>query len=784
MKGNLEKPRKKGRTRRSLNSIINSKIFFLLFSLAFFFIIITLKLIHVNIVRGDELTRSALNQLTKTEIVNADRGIIYDRNKKELAVNVTKANVFYNMSFRKGTTEERKAATIEGDIEKLAPILETEPEKLKELLVGDKVVRIASNISREKALEIKELKLRQVSVDDVVRRFYPYGTMASQVIGFINDEGNGQYGVEAKYDSELSGIPGKNVSIKSNTQAKIPLTQEENYAPKDGLFPVLTLDETIQQFAEDAVILAKEETKAQKVSILVQDTKTGAILAMANTDNYNLNDPKAPIGIEQQEKWDELTREEKTEYWFKNWKNSNISSQFEPGSTFKLVTAAASLEEATTFPTKEYFCPGAIELAKGVKVSCTSKVSGTKTMEQAIIESCNVTLIKMARELGKDNMLKYIKAFGFGEKTGVDLPAEIGGTIPNSVQDISGVRLATLSYGHGIAVTPLQLINAVSAIGNGGYLNTPRIVDRIEDKNGNVIEKNKEQSKRRVISESTSQTMRKIMKRVVEEGTGKKAKVPGYAIGGKTGTANIASKKGYEDAYISSFVGMAPIDDPQVTILVIVERPSGNYYAAETAAPVAQLMFRNTLEYLKVPKTEPIEDKNNKELVEVPDVKNLLVSDAGKKIVNANLTFSSNSKNLTGVTTVIRQTPQPGTMVKPETTIELFVNDNDTAKLDMPYLIGKEENKVKNILKTMGLEYNIQGTGEVKSQSIKPGAKIDRGDKITITMTVGNTDSSEKNKNENVKNNESKNKNKKNNKTEKNLKNKNNSKVSEDSKED
>lgn len=722
---------------------VNSKILFIASCMTLLFFVIIFKIIFLNVVDGEELTRRALNQLTRTETISADRGIIYDRNKKELAINVTKANVFYNM----GGFDEKKAKakadfkemvreqTTE-DARAIAKVLGISEDDILSQMKGKRVVKIASNVPREKALKLQDLNLVRVSVDDVTKRFYPYNSLAAHVIGFANDENTGVYGVESSYDKELSGMAGKSVLLKNNSHKQIPLTDEETFAPQEGYSLVLTVDENIQQIADDVAKKTRELNDAEKVGIIVQDTKTGEILAMANNESYDLNNPKAPVDDAQSEEWDKLSKEEKTDLWFKNWTNFCVNEQYEPGSTFKLITSAAAFEEATTNLTKTYNCPGVYTEIPGVKIGCTSPTRGEKTVQKALEESCNITLIKMGRELGPEKLLKYVKAFGFGQPTGIDLPAEAKGQIPESASDIQAARLATMSYGHGIAVTPIQLITAVSAVVNKGYLNTPRVVLRMEDKNGNVIEKEKTVTKRKVISDKTSQTMRMLMEKVVSEGTGKKAQVPGYKIGGKTGTANIATEKGYENAYIASFIGVAPIDDPRITVLVVVKRPRGSIFGSTVAAPAAQEVMAKSLEYLKVPKTEKVDEDTKEEMVSVPNVRNLLLSDAGKAIVDRGLKFNTNEEDLSNYAVVTKQNPAPGISVKKGTIVDLEINNNKGENKIMPILIGKKEKEAKAILKGLKLEYNINGNGKVVSQKPESGSIIKAEDDSVVILTM------------------------------------------------
>lgn len=743
----MNKLRKKKETRRkdkmTLIEKSNIKVILLFIFLAFLFAMLIGKLCLIHLKQGDELTRKALNQLTKTESISAKRGLILDRNNKELAINVTKANVFYNMDIfnpdinKYESKEDRKKdikETTERDSMRIAKVLEVPQEEILSKMKGTKVVKLAEDISREKALELKSMNIYGLSIDDVSKRFYPYKDLAAYVIGFVNNESTGVYGVESTYDEELSGMPGKSVLIKNNNHTKIPLTDEENYAPKDGLNVVLTIDENIQKVAEEVAKKTREDNNADKVGIIVQDTKNGEILAMATNESYNLNKPYAPINEIQKEEWEDLSNEEKMEERFNNWLNFCVNEQYEPGSTFKLITAAAALEEGTTSVDKSYICNGVYTDIPGVKIGCTSPHRGPRTLAEAIEESCNITLVKVGRELGAKKMYKYIKAFGFGKPTGIDLPAEAAGIIAPDYKSIGPANLATMSYGHGISVTPIQLINAVSCIGNNGYLNTPRVVSKLVDERGNVVEKKKTVTKRKVISDETAKKVKYMMGRVVDSGSGVKAQVPGYKIGGKTGTANIVGKRGYENAYNASFVGLAPLNDPKITVLVVVNRPRGAIFGSAVAAPAAQQVMEKTLEYLKIPKTEKVDEKDKKDLVSVPNLRNLLLSDAGKKVVDLGLKFNTTSDTVENGAVVVSQDPQAGTYVEKGSIIDIKINNNTKFPKIMPQLVGKSEKEVKSILKDMKLEYNINGEGKVISQKPEPGTKIDSDNVVVLKM--------------------------------------------------
>ena len=727
----------------------SAHIFFLI--IAILFIVIIFRLLYIQVVESEKLTIDALNQITKSEVISSNRGIIYDRNMKELAINISKANVFYNMSYLERVKNEsvsdykkRKNKILLEDSKIISEICQVDQEEVLEKMKGSKVVRLVSNIDRTMAMKLRDKRstlskekkdnLQAMSVDDVIRRFYPFNNLASYVIGFTNDENLGQYGIEASFDEELTGIPGKNVSQKDNAHNIIPLTEEETFAPKEGYSVVLTLDSNIEQFVESAAQDALKKNEADQVDVIVQDTKSGEILAMASKADYNLNNPKEPINQDQEKNWKSYTDEEKTNIWYDNWRNFNVNDQYEPGSTFKLITASSALEQNTTSPDKTYVCTGQVNI-DGAILKCTSHQRGPKTMAQALEQSCNVSFVRIGLELGRVNFLRYIKAYGFGQRTGIELNGEASGLIPSSPDSISDVRLATMSYGHGIAVTPIQLINAVSAISNGGYLNRPRIVKEVVDENDNVIEKKDKSVLRRVISKETSDTMRILMERVVKNGTGIRAQVPGYRIGGKTGTAEIVKKDGtgYEDAYIASFIGVAPIQDPRITVLVIVKNPKGEILGSTVAAPVGGQIMDRILNYLKVPKTEEVKD-DKKELVSIPDVTGKLIEDGGKCLIEKGLRFNTNINDIKDTAVIVGQNPSQGVDVPYGSIVDLAIENNNQEKITMPDLSGKSKREIESILNKLKLEYNIKGDGYFISQSPAKGEKLDKDELVEIVL--------------------------------------------------
>lgn len=712
------------------------KLHFLLLIFVLLFLCLIGRMFYLQVIASDDLTRRALKQMTKTEKIKSDRGLIYDRKGKKLVSNVSKSRVLIDGKLIKNNKDSIELTKkIKGYLSKSLNIKE---EKIQEAIEAEKVKVIAKSIDRTKALEIEKIKFPGIITEDFEARSYPYSNLASHIIGFTDQEGKGLYGIENFYDNILSGVAGKKIVFKDTKNQKMPGTETKNSTPREGLNAILTISEPIQRSAEEIIKDAKKENKAKRISAIVQDTKSGEIIAMASTGSYDLNSPREPQNFEQRETWKNLTEEQKKEIWYDNWRDFCVSDIYEPGSTFKTITAAAALEENSTNLKKHYYCTGYIRDLKGITITCTSLPNphGDIIMSNAFAQSCNTTFVNIARDLGKEDFQKYIEAFGFGKITGIDLPAEERGIIPKDASAISDVSLATMSYGHGIAVTPIQMITAISAVANGGKLMQPYIVSAWSDSNGEIVKENTPVVKRQVVSQKTSDSMRELMGLVVEEGTGSLGRVEGYKVGGKTGTADKVSETGgYEKGkYISSFVSVAPLEDPKFTVLVIVEEPDGDYYGATVAAPINSKILESALKYSNIPKSDPDLKKIQKKVL-VPDVRNLLLEDAGRTLSNSSLKFNAASDQIRDLSIVSGQSPAAGTEVDEGTIIDLVLDPNDSNKKKIPKLLGKTEEEVKSLLKKSGFSYVMEGNGEVIEQNPKGGEVVSEKTKIEIILS-------------------------------------------------
>jgi len=687
------------------------------------------RLGYLQIVTGEELKKGALEQWTKGITIKSKRGIIYDRKGKKLAVSISALTVWANPPDIEDP--ERTA-------EEVARVL-----GLDEEVVYAKITKKIGNeklkqwITKEEAIELRKLKLPGIDIVDDNKRYYPYGNFAAFVLGFTDIDNNGLEGIEKTYDKYLAGTPGRWIKTTDAASRQLPFDGEKIYEASDGLSAVLTIDETIQHFTEKAAEEALIVNKAKNVSIIMMDPRTGDILALANKKDYDPNNPRKALDEEKQKYWDTLSQPELLEQWYETWRNYAISDVYEPGSTFKIITAAAAIEENIAQPDTHFFCNGFVKDIKGVVLKCSRWYNphGDQTLLEAMNNSCNVAFVDLGRRVGKETLLNYIKAFGFGETTDIDLNGEQGGIIPSTADVIKEVNLATMSYGHGIAVTPMQLANSVAALANGGNLMKPRLVKELIDDEGKTVISYEPEIKRKVISETTSKKMLEMLEAVVAEGTGTKAYIPGFRVGGKTGTAQkIVDGRYVPGKYIASFAAVAPVDDPQIAMLVIIDEPStGQYYGGTIAAPVARDVLEETLNYLEI--TPVFTEEEKKLIVEnviVPDIRNMKIGEAGKTLTNAGLKYTTEYLYLTSDSIVLDQFPLPNTEVQKGSIVDLYLNVREGEIIIMPYLIGKDRQEVIQILDELNLNYDLNGEGKAKNQNPLAGEEIQSDRKIEV----------------------------------------------------
>lgn len=640
------------------------------------------RLIFIQIVSGDNLKKQALEQWSRDIPIKEKRGIIYDRNGKILATNISLETVWC----RPSDIENPKTSA-----KRISQILEMEEEKVYKLITKKQsIVEIKRWIDIEQASKLREINISGIEIVDDNKRFYPYGDFASFILGHTNTDNVGQYGVERIYNKYLTGSPGRWMKVVDAKGKEMPYKDENIVMPEQGHSIVLTIDEAIQKFAEKAAYEALVKNKAKKVSIIVMDPNNGDVLAMATKPDYdpnNRNDvlynPENPWILNSEQEvldWREKPWSEKESILYDSWKNFPINSQYEPGSTFKIITGVSGLQEGVVTTESQFHCDGFVRQVKSYKpIKCWRyyRPHGTQTFVEGAQNSCNEVFVEIGLRIGPEKMYEYIKKFGFGEKTNISLLGEIKGTIPYSAKAIKEVNLATISFGQGIAVTPIQLVTAISSIANDGNLVEPRIVKSIVDSDGEIFKEFKPIVKRRVVSEDTAHTMLNTLETVVSIGTGKRAYVPGYRVGGKTGTAQKVENGRYANGkYIASFAGIAPIDDPKIVTLVIIDEPTnGIYYGGQIAAPVAGQVIGDTLNYLDVELKFNNDDKNANKLLKVPDIRNTTLKEGAKILDKLGFKYSTETTDVISDNIIVDQFPLPGTKANKGQIIYIYVKE-------------------------------------------------------------------------------------------------------------
>ena len=640
------------------------------FAIAILLIALTFRVAWIQIIDAEEYTEKAILQQTTDTPVEAKRGVIYDRNGKELATSTTCYTLWvWPAQFTAGKT----AAEIKEMSAEIAGIVDKDSEKIEAGVTKEQyMVALAKYLDKETVDKIRALKYTGLEISAATKRNYPLGSFASHVLGSVNDDNQGRTGLELQYDEYLSGVSGRWVRNHDISGNELVEGREEYHEAKDGLNVVSTLDEAIQHYAEKAIDEGMEKTGAKRIMCLIMEPETGDILASAVTPGFDPNNATVPTDEKIAEEYEKAKN--KTEVLSKMWRNPIVSDTYEPGSTFKLITASSAIEEKAITTTETFSCNSRITIA-GVTLHCWShRDHGTQTIKEAIGNSCNPVLAKVASKMGKTTFYKYLDLYGITEKTGVDYPGEAG-SIVQSLENVGPVELATIGYGQGISVTPIQLLTAVSAIGNDGVLMQPRYVKALTDSDGKVVKDYEPVTVRKVLSSKTASEMRSIMEYVVSEGGGGNAKITGYRIGGKTGTANKVENGKYGENYYSSFIGMAPMDDPKVSILVIVDSPKGSYYGSIVAAPIAKSILSDVLRYMNITPEYTEDEKAAMEgnYTVVPDVVGKEFSEAAGIIGGKDLKYSRpKSARDDDNFTVVDQYPKAGTKVKKNSVVYVY----------------------------------------------------------------------------------------------------------------
>ena len=736
---------------------------------------ISVSLFNWSVVRGEEMEGRAARQQLSDSVIKASRGAIYDRNMNVLAQSATAWNVIIDPATIDEYLDKKIAAALENEetpIDKeltkqqmaadLASVLGLNMNDVLEHMsytnrryrkIADRVDRTAVNA----LIELLEAHDDYVGVSTEVstKRYYPYSTLASSVIGFTNSEDTGVYGLEAQYDDVLSGTDGRIITAQDALQDALPTTYEKTYDPIDGYSIVTTLDTVIQQYIESALQSAVDQYQPENgAAIIVMDTNTGGILGLASYPNYDLNDPYTIRDAYTLQQIELLpTEEEKSEARGAareaQWQNKTITDTYEPGSVFKIVTASAALEEGTATVNSSYYCNGYVEFKDGdgkLTIHCHNRNGhGQESFIQALVNSCNPAFMEIGLGLGQDRFFEYYQAYGLTEKTGIDLPAERVGVYYDDT--MSNISLASCSFGQSNTVTPLQMLTAAVAGVNGGYLLTPRVVDRIVDQDGNTVKEFGADVKRQVISEETSAIMRDGLEQVVSANGGTNASVAGYRIGGKSGTAQILTntvEEGEEEMYVFSYFVFAPADDPQVAALVLIDSPTqgDTSYANTVVGPLASTVMADILPYLGVGTSYTDEQLANQEIGVPTGLVGADLATAEAKLRSKGL----ESYVIGDGETVIDVFPKESTRVPNESTVVLYTEGSEISTVTMPNVVGLTPSQASQTLGSYGLNVRITGgaanndRARVVSQEYEAGTSLVRGTVVEIECVVSGED--------------------------------------------
>lgn len=630
-----------------------------LFCAMFGYLLLIGRVAFIEFFRAEKLQEMAYEQQTRDRLITPKRGSILDRNGEGIALTETVNAVSVIPVQVKEKEKTAQFLSEKLDLE-YAEVLEKVQQKVA-------LVRIKTKVDTELAAEIREANYPGVEVDEDVRRVYPYSELAAQVIGFVGKDNQGIIGLEAKYDELLEGEQGKILTLTDSRGNEVD-SEQERIPPVDGKNLVTTIDVVMQQYAEQAIAKAVETKGAKKGLIIILNPQNGEIYAMANYPTFDLNDPFTINDAQLAAMWDSFSQEEQNDYLNKMWRNTAINDTYEPGSTFKIITSSAGLEEKVVTPESSFYCRG-FHIAGDRQIKCWRypRTHGAENFVQGVQNSCNPVFMEIGERLGPETFLEYMQKFGFAQKTGVDLAGEATGII-HKLENIGPVELATMSFGQSFQITPLQLLRAASSIVNGGHLVTPHFAKGIADEEGNMVEAFQYEEGEQIISRETSETMKMILESVVSEGTGSKAYIPGYRIGGKTATSEKLPRR--NGKYIASFMSFAPAENPQVMALVLIDEPQGVYYGGTVAGPVMQELLQNILPYLGIePKYNEKEAEEAADLkTTVPDLKGMTINEAKTALFQAGLSAEIETEG----EKVERQIPPAGETVNKGTKILLY----------------------------------------------------------------------------------------------------------------
>lgn len=742
----------------SKNLIHSSKLRILLISTILIFIFLIGRIGFIQFVQGNFLKEKAYQQQTINQIISPKRGNIYDTTgKKALAISAQVDTITINptkiVKKEESDTKDYKEKVAKG----LAEIFELNYEEVLQKVSSDSQVEtIIKKVEKEKVDQLKQWMEENkitvgINIDEDTKRYYPYDTVASSLIGFCGSDNQGLSGIEAKWESVLTGTPGKIVSSKGSDQQEIPNAEETYISAENGSDLTLTIDLNVQTIVEKYLKQAVEDNECSRGgNVIAMNPKTGDIIAMASYPDYDLNSPYTPNSTLAQT-YDSLTTEEKSEALYKMWSNKSVAETYEPGSTFKIITAAVAVEENVTSTdiAGNFYCKGyeSFEDVAGstINIKCwRAQPHGVQTLRQALCNSCNPAFMQLGKRIGAPTLYKYYDAFGLFESTNSGLYGEQG-SIFQKLEKVGPVELATMSFGQRLNVTPLQMVTAISCIANDGILMKPRIVKQITNTDTDTVTEIPTTQVRQVISKQTSKEVKSMMESVVTQGTGRHGAVSGYSIGGKTGTSEPTEANAHE-GYVASYVAISPVEDTQVVLLLTLYDPDPNnrlngHQGGQVAGPVVSQMLSEILPCLGIPSNEDSSNSTSSNTIVVPDIRNKTVAEAEKILKEIGFTTKTYVDGDSNTLLVEDQTPKPGSSLSKNSIIVLYgQGSNISTSVTVPDLKGMNASEATSTLKSKNLNINIEGSGTVVSQDYTKDEQVQEGTIIKVTLKQTLTD--------------------------------------------
>ena len=714
------------------------------------FIILLGRIGYLQFVEGAYLTELAYQQQTINQILSPKRGNIYDSTGKALAISAQVDTITINPTKIKGDSDEETKTLKETVAKGLSDIFALDyNETLAKVNSESQVETIIKKVEQEKVDELKNWMDENdisvgINIDEDTKRYYPYGELASSVIGFCGSDNQGLSGIESKWDSVLTGTPGKIVSSQDSSQKEIPNAEETYISAENGSDISLTIDLNVQSILEKYLEQAVEKYECEDGgNVIVMNPQTGDILGMACYPDYDLNSPYTPNST-LAKTYDSLSSEEKNEALYKMWSNKSVAESYEPGSTFKIITASVALEEGITTTDKagDFYCSGSQEVEDRI-INCWRNYNphGSQTLRQALCNSCNPAFIQLGQRIGAPTLYKYYQAFGLFESTNSGLYGEQS-SIFHDLDKIGPVELATYSFGQRFQITPLQMITAISCVANDGVLMKPNIIKSITNTDTGAVTETEPTEVRQVISKSTAEQIKSMMESVVLEGTGKNVQVSGYSIGGKSGTSE-PTEANKDDGYVSSFVAISPIEDTQVVILLTLYDPQNKeygYQGGSVAAPTVSQMLSEILPYLGIP-SDATDNTNTDNLITVPDVRNKTVTEAEKLLTDAGFKCNIHCSGDKNSTLVADQNPKPGSQLSENSIIVLYgEGDTSATSVSVPDLSGMNLSQAVSALRAKNLNISVTGSGIVTTQDYTKDELVQEGTIINVTLKPTLTD--------------------------------------------